>query len=608
MIQSLLILLLLSVPPNEPRQNSIPVRGDAQKLPQSNERSSSVASKSTGTLRQRALESSSKGQYAQAILVYQQLLRLDRRDADAWYHLAELYAWTGSYDRAIVTFQDALVIHTKNTKLKTGLARVLRWMRRHDEAETLYRQVIADAPEDRDALEGLAEVCAQTGNFKEADLVIEHALRLYPLDAELHKDKGNILAWQKQYKEAVASLIRASELSPNYTGAYATLGDVYFWMKSYSKAIDAYKKALALEPDNIEIHIMLARTYQRNGDQLMAIRHAKRARDINPVNAQADEILRELEGRRWYSTVKAVGHQTEYLAFFIVFSLVYLNYRRNRLILRRRHRFYYIFSHIVLPIVAGAAFIIYLADSWLIRNIGIDPDILHIINESVVIIILGTSFLTLLYAERHPVASAARVILAIGAHPDDIELGCGGYLLMEKDRGAEVYGLTVSGGERGVEGPSDRITEQQKAAEFLGLDKIWNLGMPDTGIREHLREVIEAIESKIRETGATVILTHTPYDVHSDHLAVYEATKEAARNVPTVLCYEGVSTAKEFVPNYFADITEYIGEKVRLLTFHQTQKLKHYLDPDTIRGRASHRGLQSGVDFAEAFTISRVIA
>ncbi len=608
MIRTLLILLLLNAPAGEPRQNSIPGRDNAQKSLQSNERAAPVASQSADVLRKKALEYTSRGQYAQAIAAYQQLLRLDKRDADAWHHLAELYAWTGSYDRAIVTFQDALAIHPKNTKLKTGLARILRWMSRHDEAETLYRQVIADAPEDREALEGLAEVCAQMGNFKEAGLIIEHALRLYPLDAELYKDKGNILAWQKQYKEAVSSLIRASELSPNYTAAYVTLGDVYFWMKSYDKAIDAYKKALALEPDNIDIHMMLARIYQLNGDQLMAVRHAKRALAINPVNARANEILRELEGRRWYSTVKAVGHQTEYLAFFIVFSLVYLNYRRNRPILRRRHRFYYIFAHIVLPIVAGVAFIIYLAENWLIKYVAIDPDIFHIMSESVVIVILGISFVTLLYAERHPIVSAAHVILAIGAHPDDIELGCGGYLLMEKDRGAEIYGLTVSRGERGVEKTGDRTMEQQKAAEFLGLDKMWNLGMPDTGIREHLREVIEAIEDKIRETGATVILTHTPYDVHSDHLAVFDATKEAARNVPTVLCYEGVSTAKEFVPNYFADITEYIGDKVRLLAYHQTQKLKHYMDPEAIRGRASHRGLQSGVDFAEAFTINRVVA
>ena len=608
MIQTLFVLLLLQVPTGEPQLNQIPERGDAQRLLKATERSSLHVSQSAATLRKIAQKNAARRQYAQAIEAYQQLLRLNWRDVNALYHLAELYAWTGNHDRAIVAFQDALAIHPENHQLKNGLAQVLCWTRRYDEAETLYRQVIADDPEDCEALKGLAEVSARMGNFKEAGVTIERALQLYPLDAELHKNKGNILAWQKRYKGAVASLIRASELSPNYTSAYVTLGDVYFWMRAYSQAIDAYKKALALEPDSIDVHIMLARIYQRNGDQPMAVRHAKRALDINPVNPRADEIMRELAGAHWYSSMATARHMAEYLAFVIVFSLVYLNYHRNRLILRRRHHFYHICIHIVLPSVAGAAFIIYLAESWLTSYAAIDPEIFHSLSQSIIIVILGISFLALLYAERRPVASAAPVILAIGAHPDDIELGCGGYLLMEKDRGAAIYGLTVSRGERGMEGPGDRAAEQQKAGKFLGLDNMWNLGMPDTGIREHLREVVDAIEIKIRETGATVILTHNPYDVHSDHQAVYDATKEAARNVPTVLCYESAGTAKEFVPNYFADITEYIGDKVRLVDIHQTQKLKPYMDSEAIRGRAAHRGLQSGVAFAEAFIINRVIA
>jgi LmbE family N-acetylglucosaminyl deacetylase/tetratricopeptide (TPR) repeat protein len=608
MLSAFLSLLILQTSPVAPAPDDLSGPPDAQRSLQALERSSLLSSETTASLRRLARKNAAARQYAQAIEAYEQILRLNRRDEDAWFHLAELYAWTGDLDRAVVTYRDGLALYPADRELKNGLAQALRWMRRYDEAETLYREVLTAWPNDRDALRGLAEVSARMGNFADAGEAIGRALRLYPLDAELYKEKGNILAWQKRYSEAVETLTRAAELSPDYLAAYVTLGDVYFWMKSYERAIEAYKKALTLEPDNIDVHIMLAKAYARIGDKPLAIRHARRALDINPVNMQADELLRDLEGRRWYGAVETAGHLAEYLTFAIVFSLVYLNYRRSRRMLLRRHRFYRLFAHTVLPGVAGLAFLVYLGESYLTGGALIDPDAFHSIGESVIIVILGMSFLALLYAERRPASSPPPVILAIGAHPDDVELGCGGYLLKEKDSGASVYGLTISRGERGMEGLGDRTAEQHKAAGFLGLDNMWNLGIPDTGIGEHLREVVEAIEKKIRETHATIILTHSAYDLHSDHQAVFNATKEAARNVPTVLCYEDVGTAKEFVPNYYVDITDYMEEKIRLVAFHRTQKLKPYMDPVAVRGRASHRGLQSGVAFAEAFSINRIVS
>ncbi|MFQ5586805.1 MAG: PIG-L deacetylase family protein, partial [Thermodesulfobacteriota bacterium] len=95
-------------------------------------------------------------------------------------------------------------------------------------------------------------------------------------------------------------------------------------------------------------------------------------------------------------------------------------------------------------------------------------------------------------------------------------------------------------------------------------------------------------------------------DIHSDHQAVFKATKEAARHC-SILCYEDVSTPREFVANYFVDISGYIEDKLKLITFHKTQELKTYMDPEVIKGRAAHRGLQCGVTYAEAFSIYRLL-
>ncbi len=586
---------------------AVSVQTDAMTNEPASEGPWSLDHSSTQALREIARSFRAEKRYSQAIGIYKRILSTDRRDADAWYSLAQLYAWTGDRDKAVATFRDGIAVHRDNGHLKNGLAQVLCWMHRYDEAEVLYREILAVDRDNRDALKGLAEVLARTGNYEKAEVLIDRALRLYPRDAQLYNEKGIILAWQKKFGLAVESLSKALELSPGYGNAQESLGDVYFWMKSYRKAIEAYQKALTLNPDDLGMHLMLARAYQKIEDQQLAVQHAKRAHEINPVNIQANELLRDLEGRRWYSLEELAGHLAEYLTFGFVFSLVYLNYRRNRLILRRRHWYYHVFAHYVLPGVACLAVAFFLAETYLMPQAVLDPDIFHSIGVSVIVVILGLSFIGLLYKERQPAVASTPVVLAIGAHPDDIELGCGGYLLKEKDRGAKVYGLTLSRGERGMEGLGDRSVEQQKAADFLGLDAMWNLGMPDTDIREHQRALVETIEQKIRETGATIVLSHSPYDVHSDHQAVFDATKEAARNGPTLLCYEDVCTAKEFVPNYFVDIAEYMDDKIKLVSFHRTQKLKPYMDPVTIRGRASHRGLQSGTPFAEAFSINRIL-
>ena len=116
----------------------------------------------------------------------------------------------------------------------------------------------------------------------------------------------------------------------------------------------------------------------------------------------------------------------------------------------------------------------------------------------------------------------------------------------------------------------------------------------------------DEMEKMIKEIGATLVLTHSQIDIHTDHQAVFEATKVAARNI-SVLCYEDVSTPREFVPNYFVDIGSYIDDKMRLVSFHRTQNDKNYMDPEVIRGRAAHKGIQGGVQFAEAYRIYKLL-
>jgi bacillithiol biosynthesis deacetylase BshB1 len=108
-------------------------------------------------------------------------------------------------------------------------------------------------------------------------------------------------------------------------------------------------------------------------------------------------------------------------------------------------------------------------------------------------------------------------ILAIAVHPDDVELGCAGTLLMEKMNGKKIGVVDLTRGELGTRGTADlRAKEAARSAEILGLDARENLGMADGFFRndeEHQRLLIRAI----RKYRPEIVLGNSLEDRHPDH-------------------------------------------------------------------------------------------
>jgi LmbE family N-acetylglucosaminyl deacetylase len=145
------------------------------------------------------------------------------------------------------------------------------------------------------------------------------------------------------------------------------------------------------------------------------------------------------------------------------------------------------------------------------------------------------------------------------------------------------------------------VAEARRAADFLGLDGHEVLDLPDTGLSEQVPALKAAIEARVKALRPTLVLTHTDVDVHGDHRAVHQATREAARAVPSLLCYEDVSTTAQFAPNLYVDISGTLDEHLKACAFHRSQAHRSYMDPQVIQGRAAHRGMQIGAHFALAF-------
>ncbi|MEM6704063.1 MAG: response regulator [Acidobacteriota bacterium] len=183
-------------------------------------------------------------------------------------------------------------------------------------------------------------------------------------------------------------------------------------------------------------------------------------------------------------------------------------------------------------------------------------------------------------------STSVESVLAVGAHPDDVEIGCGGALLAHREAGHRITILTLSAG--AVGGPADqRSIESQRAADRLGAELI--LGdLADTRITGG-RPTIAWIESAIEAASALVIYTHTEADNHQDHRGTHQATRVAARPVQNVFCYQSPSTTVGFRPGRFIDVTDHLDEKIEVLGEFATQvSSRRYLTPEMIRSTATY--------------------
>ena len=194
-------------------------------------------------------------------------------------------------------------------------------------------------------------------------------------------------------------------------------------------------------------------------------------------------------------------------------------------------------------------------------------------------------------------------VLAIGAHPDDVEIGCGGALAGHRAWDDILHILTLSRGAAGGD-VNVRTAEAQRAAALLGAElKFGNLR--DGHITEGV-ETIEIIESAIRELRPTHVYTHCLEDTHQDHRAVHAASLVAAREVPNVYCYQSPSSTVEFRPNRFVDITQYMKRKLQAIGAYKSQVDRMVsLQDDVIVTTARYWGRYAGHVLAEPMQIVR---
>lgn len=206
-------------------------------------------------------------------------------------------------------------------------------------------------------------------------------------------------------------------------------------------------------------------------------------------------------------------------------------------------------------------------------------------------------------------------VLAIGAHFDDIELGCGGSLVkhVKNEDNVCMYVLTDSEYDdyngRIMRTKEAALEEGKNAASILGVD---NLICEELKTKElqYSVDLIERINKVMDELNIDLVYTHWVHDVHQDHSAVGRATLNAARHVPRILMYRSnwYATNAQFNANFFIDISPYLETKIKALKAHKTEYQKFggkWID--FVKHQNRNSGIEMEVEYAEAFEVIKYL-
>ncbi len=196
-------------------------------------------------------------------------------------------------------------------------------------------------------------------------------------------------------------------------------------------------------------------------------------------------------------------------------------------------------------------------------------------------------------------------VAAIGAHPDDIEIGAGASIAVHRNRGDTVRFIIMTKGGKVAE-RDQRRAEAERAAEILNVDDVHFLDYEDTKV-PYNQESVDELEAALSEVDPDRVYIHAEEDTHQDHRRAAKASITASRNVNQVLAFEAPSTRSSFAPQYYNSVPEGVIEgKIEAIRSHESQQEKKYLEAEAMKGLARFRGRQANSTYAEAFQVIRI--
>jgi LmbE family N-acetylglucosaminyl deacetylase len=198
-------------------------------------------------------------------------------------------------------------------------------------------------------------------------------------------------------------------------------------------------------------------------------------------------------------------------------------------------------------------------------------------------------------------------VLCIGAHPDDIELGCGALIadIIEQTR---VVCVTLSDNQKNPL-HTNLVAEHHASMAILGIqpEHIILHDFTTRRLKEARQDILEVMIDLKKRFQPEVVFVHTANDIHQDHQTVTEEALRAFRGT-TLLGFDVLRSSYGFFPDFLVEVSEKgLETKVKALNAYKTYADKYYFDEGIIRATALRHGALAERPFAEGFDILRIV-
>ncbi len=198
-------------------------------------------------------------------------------------------------------------------------------------------------------------------------------------------------------------------------------------------------------------------------------------------------------------------------------------------------------------------------------------------------------------------------LLFLGAHPDDIELGCGA-LIHNVGNKSEMLCVTLSDNQKN---PllKNVVEEHYRSMAELGVPRE-SVVLRDFTTRlfhDSRQEILEYFLKLRKDFKPDIIFVHSKQDIHQDHNTMTEEALRAFRGI-TVLGFDVVRSSYNFFPHFLVEVSEEdANAKVRALAQYETYADKYYFQPELLKATMIRHGTLAERPFAEGFDILRIV-
>jgi len=200
-----------------------------------------------------------------------------------------------------------------------------------------------------------------------------------------------------------------------------------------------------------------------------------------------------------------------------------------------------------------------------------------------------------------------RKVMFLGAHPDDIELGCGALLANIGGR-ADIVCVTLSDNQDNPE-LADLVDEHKRSMEVLGVPAgSVLLGAFETrNFARDRQQILEYLYQLNREHRPDIVFVHTLADIHQDHGVVTQEALRAFRGT-SVLGFDVLRSSHGFFPHFLVEVSQDdVERKLKALAEYKTYGQRYYFDPAVVRATLVRHGALAERPYAEGFDILRIV-